>query len=69
MDTKSQGIFFGVPGKRTIDMMLMLYNKQEDGTVVGHGLEIPVVYIFAGCAKDTMKLKKLRKASDNSVMF
>ena len=22
-----------------------------------HGLEIPVVYIFAGCAKDTMKLK------------
>ena len=26
----------------------------------GHGLEIPAVYIFAGYAKDTMKLKKLR---------
>ena len=88
MDTKSQGIFFSVPGKRTMDMMFMLYIKQEDGTVVrhvprefsktfcfymkrggqvtaqvtekygnkGHGLEIPAVYIFAGCAKDTMKL-------------
>ena len=28
----------------------------------GHGLEIPVVYIFAGCAKDTMKLKKRLKS-------
>ena len=35
----------------------------------GHGLEIPAVYIYAGCAKDTMKLKKLCKSSDNSVVF
>ena len=27
-----------------------------------HGLQIHAVYIFAGCAKDTMKLKKLVKS-------